>query len=133
MQMNPFDIMPYIRSDMSWYPSRSSSVLTPHASQEILQSPKKSVTSPGNQAEADRDFGADALLVPDRPPPSQPPLAEPQISKVAILLAIEKVDAEIEAVNSKLAALAARIDSGRNRSASSYRSFLLAQQRIGFL
>lgn len=38
-----------------------------------------------------------------------------QLSKVAILLAIEKVDAEIEAVNSKLAALGKQFDDDKTR------------------
>lgn len=48
-------------------------------------------------------------------PISQPSLDEPQLSKVAILLAIEKVDAEIEAVNSKLAALAKQSEEDKDR------------------
>lgn len=86
------------------------SISTSRASQDALQSPKKSVHSP-------RPFAATVTSPTAARLSSQASLDGPQLSKVAILLAIEKVDAEIEAVNSKLASLAAQLQEDKSRCA----------------
>ena len=86
------------------------SIPTSRPSQDALQSPQNSAQSPKPAVATAPATSPTAVAH-----PSSQPSDEAQLSKVAILLAIEKVDAEIEAVNSKLAALARQLEEDRSR------------------
>lgn len=88
----------------------------PRASQEVQESPRPLIQSPTNSTGKVTELPAPAAS-PEREAKVSDPAAmdEPQLSKVAILLAFEKVDAEIEAVNAKLAALNIKINKANAR------------------